>query len=625
MASPQTVRSEVPRRARAVRLCAPEVVVDREADGTIHLRSPHALPPYADKLTERLEHWAREAPDRVFMADRAPDGGWRTITYAQTLERVRRIGESLLRRDLSPDRPIAILSGNDLEHALLGLGANYVGIPYAPISPAYSLISSDFGKLRHIVNLLTPGLVFAADGAQYARAIEAVVPPDVEIAVTRSPLPRRTTSFAELAAGRPSAAVDALHAGVGPNTIAKFLFTSGSTGMPKAVINTQLMWCANQAMIRSALQFFQDEPPVVVDWAPWHHTAGGNHDVGLVLYNGGTLYIDDGKPLPGAIEATVRNLREVAPTWYFTVPKGFEALLPFFRQDAALRENFFSRLKVLWFAGAGIAQHVFDEWKEMARRTCGEDILFLTGLGSTETAPYAFGRMWDAANAANVGLPPPGLDVKLVPMDGKYEARLRGPNITPGYWRDEALTKAAFDADGYYRLGDALKFDDPAMPEKGLLFDGRIAEDFKLATGTWASVGPLRAAFIAHFAPYVKDVVIAGADRDDIAVLVFPDLDACRRLAPDLAGHASPADIVAHDGVRREFRFLLGSFAKQATGSSNRVARALLLDTPPSLDAGEATDKGSLNQRRVLEHRATLVEELYATPTPPRVIAVEER
>ena len=625
MASPQTVRSEVPRRARAVRLCAPEVVVDRAADGTIRLRSPHALPPYADKLTERLEHWAREAPDRVFMADRAPDGGWRTITYAQTLEQVRRIGAALLERDLSPDRPIAILSGNDLEHALLGLGANYVGIPYAPISPAYSLISSDFGKLRHIVNLLTPGLVFAADGAQYARAIEAVVPPDVEIAVTRHPLPRRTMSFAELAAGRPSAAVDALHAGVGPNTIAKFLFTSGSTGMPKAVINTQLMWCANQAMIRSALQFFQDEPPVVVDWAPWHHTAGGNHDVGLVLYNGGTLYIDDGKPLPGAIEATVRNLREVAPTWYFTVPKGFEALLPFFRQDAALRENFFSRLKVLWFAGAGIAQHVFDEWKEMARRTCGEDILFLTGLGSTETAPYAFGRMWDAANAANVGLPPPGLDVKLVPMDGKYEARLRGPNITPGYWRDEALTKAAFDADGYYRLGDALKFDDPAMPEKGLLFDGRIAEDFKLATGTWASVGPLRAAFIAHFAPYVKDVVIAGADRDDIAVLVFPDLDACRRLAPDLAGHASPADIVAHDGVLREFRFLLGSFAKQATGSSNRIVRGLLLDTPPSLDAGEATDKGSLNQRRVLEHRASLVEELYATPAPPRVIAIEER
>ena len=644
MASLQTIRSEAPRRARVVRLCAPEVVVDRDADGTIHLRSPHALPPYADKLTERLEYWAVQAPDRVFMADRPPPhpppqagkeespqagegqgGGWRTITYAQTLEQVRRIGESLLRRDLSPDRPIAILSGNDLEHALLGLGANYVGIPYAPISPAYSLISSDFGKLRHIVNLLTPGLVFAADGAQYARAIDAVVPLDVEVAVTRNPLRRPATSFTELAAGRPSAAVDAMHAAVGPNTIAKFLFTSGSTGSPKAVINTQLMWCANQAMIRSALQFFQDEPPVVVDWAPWHHTAGGNHDVGLVLYNGGTLYIDEGKPLPGAIEATVRNLREVAPTWYFTVPKGYEALLPFFRQDAALRENFFSRLKVLWFAGAGIAQHVFDEWKEMARRTCGEDILFLTGLGSTETAPYAFGRMWDAENAGNVGLPPPGLAVKLVPTDGKYEARLKGPNITPGYWRDAKLTAAAYDEDGYYRLGDALKFDDPAAPEKGLLFDGRIAEDFKLATGTWVSVGPLRSALIVHFAPYMKDVVIAGADRDDIAVLIFPDLDACCRLAPDLAADASAADVVTQDGVHREFRFLLNSFARQSTGSSNRVVRAVLLDTPPALDAGEATDKGSLNQRRVLETRAALVDQLYAIPAPSRVIAIEER
>ena len=425
------------------------------------------------------------------------------------------------------------------------------------------------------------------------------------------------TPFAALDAA-PDAA-DAAHAQVGPDTIAKFLFTSGSTGMPKGVINTQRMWCANQAMIATALQFFIDEPPVIVDWAPWHHTAGGNHDVGLVLHNGGTMYIDGGKPLPGAIEETVRNLREIAPTWYFTVPKGYEALLPFFRADAALRENFFSRLKVLWFAGAGLAQHVFDEWKEMAHRTCGEDILFLTGLGSTETAPYAFGRMWDTENAANIGLPPPGLEVKLVPLDGKYEARLKGPNITPGYWREPKLTAEAYDEEGFYRLGDALNFDDPAIPEKGLLFEGRIAEDFKLATGTWVGVGPLRVAFIAHFAPYVRDVVIAGADRDFIAVLIFPDLDACRRLAPDLKD-ASAAEIVAHESVRREFRFLLNSFARQATGSSNRIVRAILLDTPPSLDVGEATDKGSINQRMVLRHRAALVDELYGAPSA-RVIA----
>ncbi len=386
------------------------------------------------------------------------------------------------------------------------------------------------------------------------------------------------------------------------------------------------MWCSNQAMIASALQFFEDEPPVIVDWAPWHHTAGGNHDVGLVIHNGGTMYIDGGKPLPGVIEETVRNLREIAPTWYFTVPKGYEALLPFFREDAALRENFFSRLKVLWFAGAGLAQHVFDEWKDMANRTCGEDILFLTGLGSTETAPYAFGRMWDTPNATNVGLPPPGLDVKLVPLtDGKYEARLKGPNITPGYWREEKLTAEAYDEEGFYKLGDALRFDDPARPETGLLFEGRIAEDFKLATGTWVNVGPLRVSFIAYCAPFVRDVVIAGANRGYLAVLVFPDLDSCRRIAPELSEHAGAADIVAHESVRSEFRQMLAGFARWSSGSSNRIQRAILCDTPPSLDMGEATDKGSINQRMVLKQRATLVDELYSEEPSARVLAADER
>src|SRR4029077_16778386 len=584
MATRQKVQ-DVAQRVRAVRLCAPEVLVDRHPDGTIYLKSGRMLASYPEKLTDRLVHWARAAPERVFMAEREANG-WRTITYSQTLEKVRRTGAALLTRNLSAERPLVILSGNDLDHALLGLAANYVGIPYAPVSPAYSLISSDFGKLRHIVNLLTPGLVFAGN-AQYARAIEATVPPEAEVIL----------GSIDRLDGDPAAA-DAAHAAVTHDTIAKFLFTSGSTGMPKGVINTQRMWCSNQAMIASALQFFADEPPVIVDWAPWHHTAGGNHDVGLVINNGGTLYIDGGKPLPGAIEETVKNLREIAPSWYFTVPKGYEALLPFFRADASLRENFFSRLRVLWFAGAGLAQHVFDEWKEMAYRSCGEDILFLTGLGSTETAPYAFGRMWDTPNATNIGLPPPGLDVKLVPIaEGKYEARLKGPSITPGYWREPRLTAEAFDEEGFYKLGDALRFDDPARPEKGLLFEGRLAEDFKLATGTWVHVGLLRVALISHFAPFAKDAVIAGADRDFIAALIFPDLDACRRLAPDLPKDASAADIVAHDGVRREFRFLLESFAKQATGSSNRVVRAMLTDTPPSLDGGEATDKGSINQR----------------------------
>src|SRR5947209_2172707 len=612
MGSPQPIRGET-RRVRAVKLCAPEVLVDRRADGAIYLKSGRTLPPYPDKLTDRLVYWAKAAPDRMFMAER--DGSrWRSITYAQTLEKVRHLGAALLARDLSADRPIVILSGNDLGHALLGLAANYVGIPYAPVSPAYSLISSDFGKLRHIVNLLTPGFVYACN-AQYTRAIEATMPREVEVIL----------GSLDHLDGDPAAA-DVAHGKVGPNTIAKFLFTSGSTGMPKGVINTQRMLCSNQAMIASALQFFADEPPVIVDWAPWHHTAGGNHDVGIVLNNGGTLYIDGGKPLPGAVQETVPNLREVARTWYFTVPKGYEALLPFFRDDAALRENFFSRLKVLWFAGAGLAQHVFDEWKEMAYRTCGEDILFLTGLGSTETAPYAFGRMWDTPNAANIGLPPPGLDVKLVPLaDGKYEARLKGPSITPGYWREPQLTAEAFDEEGFYKLGDTLRFDDPARPEKGLLFEGRLAEDFKLATGTWVHVGPLRVAFMARCAPYVKDVVIAGADRDCLTALIFPDLDVCRRFAPDLPADASAAEIIAHESVRSEFRDLLNGFARLATGSSSRIMRAMLMDTPPSLDIGEATDKGSINQRMVLKNRAALVDELYAETPSARVIAIDER
>jgi feruloyl-CoA synthase len=608
---------------RAVRLGRPQVVLDRRADGTIYLRAADALPAYPDKLTERLAYWAERAPDRILFAQRAAGGRWRSVTYAQALTSVRSIGEALLRRDLSTERPIVILSGNDIEHALLGLAANFVGVPYAPISPAYSLVSTDLAKLRHIFDLLTPGLIFAADGTQFARAIESIAPPDAEVVVMRGTVAgRRLTEFSSLLDVRATAAVDSAHARVGSDTIAKFLFTSGSTGMPKAVVNTQRMWCANQAMMRTALAYFEDEPPVIVDWAPWHHTAGGNHNVGLVVDNGGTLYIDEGKPLPGAIEATVRNLREIAPTWYFNVPKGFEALLPYLRSDTQLRRTFFSRLKVLWYAGAGIGQHVFDEIKELAVRTCGERILFLTGLGATETAPYAFGRTWDTEVANNIGLPPPGLDVKLVPAFGKLEARLRGPSIMPGYWRSPALSADAFDDEGFYRLGDAFQFADPDDPQQGLLYEGRIAEDFKLSSGTWVSVASLRAKLIETLAPLARDAVLAGASRDDIAALVFPDVDACRDLAA-LPADASMSDIVSHPAVRDEFRRRLRAHGAASTGSSTRVSRIVLLETPPSLDLGEVTDKGSINQRAVLQHRARLADDLYANPLPPHVIAPE--
>ena len=554
---------------RPVRLGSSDVQVERKPGGAIHLRSPHALEPYPRHLLERLRFWAERAPERTLFAQRA-GSGWRKLTYGEALERARRIGQALLERELSAERPLVVLSGNDIEHGLLHLGGMYAGIPYAPISPAYSLLSSDFAKLRSALELLTPGLVFASDRKTYARAIDALGLPAIH----------------EVPESQPGQEVEEAHERLGPDTIAKFLFTSGSTGRPKAVINTQRMWCANQVMARTALAFVQDEPPVLVEWAPWHHTAGGNKDLGLCIYNGGSLYIDEGKPLPGAIETTVRNLREIAPTFYFNVPKGYEALLPYLRSDETLRRNFFSRIKMLWFAGAGVSQAVFDEYRELSYRTCGEEVLFGTGLGSTETAPYTMGRTWDTTDASNMGVPPPGVDLKLVPVQEKYEARIKGPHITPGYWREPELTRQAFDEDGYYRLGDTFVLD----KEKGLLFRGRLSEDFKLATGTWVQVGELRARLIEHFTPLLRDVVIAGEQRAEPAALVFT------------VGNVPAAELQSR----------LSTFAAQSTGSSNLIRRMLVLEEPPSLDAGEMTDKGSINQRAVLQRRAALVEELYS-------------
>jgi feruloyl-CoA synthase len=571
------------RPTRPVRLGPRDIVVERRADGCVLLRSPHRLGAYPRKMTERLDLWTDKAPDRVFLAQRDTAGGWRTLSYAQARKRARRVGQFLLSRNLGRERPLAVLSGNDIEHALLHLGAMYAGIPYAPISPAYSLQSTDFRKLGYIFDLMTPGLVYASDRSAFGKAIDAVVP-------------RGTEVLYELEESAETPAIDEAHARVTPDTIAKFLFTSGSTGMPKAVINTQRMWCSNQEIIATMFAFFKDEPPVIIDWAPWHHTAAGNHNLGLVLYNGGSYYIDEGRPMPGAIEATVKNLREIASTWYWNVPKGFEALLPYLRSDAELRENFFRRLKILWFAAAPLPQHLFDQMKELAYQTCGETIPFLTGLGSTETAPYAMGRMWETTDASNMGLPPPGIEMKLVPIEGKLEMRLKGASITPGYWRQPELTAAAFDEEGYYRLGDAFAFADPTDPAQGLLFRGRIAEDFKLSSGTFVHVGPLRARFIEHFAPLVRDVVIAGEGRNEVGALIF------------LAGPVN----------RAELRARLKSF--ESSGSSNRITRAMMLEEPPSLDAGEMTDKGSINQRAVLARRAALVEELYRDPPNERVI-----
>ena len=615
------------KHTRAVSIAPADTTVRYGGDGSVYMLSRHRLGVYPNRITERLEHWAERAPDRTFLAQRDARGLWRRVSYAQTLTRVRRLSQALLDRKLSSDRPLIILSGNSIEHALLALAAMFSGVIYAPIAPAYSLQAKEFGTLAQIFERLHPGLVFAAEGAAYERALSRVLPAGVELVVSASSLSSPgalvATPFADLDATPATSAVDEAHAKVGPDTIAKILFTSGSTGHPKGVVNTQRMLCANQEMIRTVMVFLTEEPPVLCDWLPWNHTAGGNHNFGLVLYNGGTLYIDEGRPTPAGIETTVRNLREIAAVAHFTVPRTYEMLMPYLRADAELRERFFSKLKVLFYAAAGLSQRFFDELSQLAVETCGEDILWLTGFGATETAPFALSTGPEGASAGLIGVPAPGMELKLAHVGSKIEARVRGPNITPGYWRDEALTRAAFDEEGFYRLGDAMRFVDANDPKKGLVFDGRLAEDFKLSTGTWVSVGPLRSRVLARAGGYAQDVVIAAPDRDFVGALIVPNLQMCGALCPAVVEEEdTPARILENVRVRERFQTLLDELARESTGSSTFVARAILLDEPPSIDAREITDKGSLNQKAVLQNRSALVDELYAPVASPRVISV---
>jgi feruloyl-CoA synthase len=475
------------------------------------------------------------------------------------------------------------------------------------------------------MKILTPGIVFVSNGLRYRRALESVVDPRIEIVFAEAPLPdRKAIPFDSLASTTATSAVDAAHAAIARDDIAKFLFSSGSTGLPKAVINTHRMLCSNQQMILQGFRFMGEEPPVVVDWMPWNHTAGGNHNTGMTVYNGGTLYIDDGKPTAEGIAATVDNLREIAPTVYFNVPRGYEELLAHFRNDARLRENFFSRVKFMFYAGAGLSQSVWDGYKTMMDETCGERILMATGLGATETSPMALQCTWDCDQSGFIGIPMPGVETKLVPSGTKIEIRVKGPNVTPGYWKEPESTANAFDEEGYFKFGDAVRFVDPTDVNKGFIFDGRLAEDFKLASGTWVSVGPLRNRVMQWFAPYVRDAVIASPDRNFLSMLVVPNLEACRLLAIKLPPNAAPAEVLRHESVTKKFTALLETFAAQATGNSNRVLRAILLDEPPSLDAGEITDKASLNQRAILDRRAALVDEMYAPRPSPRVLCIRE-
>ena len=589
-------------------------------DGVQYLRAEKELADYAQRMSDRLQHWAQTAPDRVFMARREKladgrTGDWIRLTYGQAWASARRIAQGLIDRKLSQERPVAILSENDLEHAQITLGCLVAGVPFVPVSPPYSLVSQDFGKLRHVLKTVPPGLVFAADAARYGKAIHAAVGGDIEVVLTAGNLEgRQTTTFADFAATPATDAVERAMQATGPDTLVKFLFTSGSTKMPKAVINTQRMWCANQVQMAQSMPVLAEQPLVLVDWLPWNHTFGGNHNFGMVVYHGGTLYIDDGKPTPALMGETLRNLREIAPTVYFNVPTGFEAIAHAMKTDDVLRKNLLSRLQMCFYAGAALAQPVWDSLFESQEREIGERIVMGPGLGMTESGPFAIYITNPDVRAGDLGVPTTGMELKLVPVDGKVEVRYRGPNITPGYWRAPAETAAAFDEEGFFCTGDAVKWIDDTNIHLGLKFDGRIAEDFKLATGTFVSVGPLRAQLIAAGAPYIQDGVITGLNMKEVGAMVFPAA-AVRQLA-GLDASAPLSEVLASAPVRAHFQKVVDALARTATGSANRIARLCLLSEPPTIDIGEVTDKGSINQRAVLAHRAATVDALHADTLP---------
>ena len=598
-------------------------IVSTSGDAT-YLQAENDLEAYGVRLTDRLEYWAQHRPDRTWMARRdAVTKEWIHISYAEAWDKAQRIGQSFLDMGLSVDRPVAILSENSLEHALIAIGAMTVGIPYCSVSSAYSLLSQDFEKLKHIFATITPGFVYASDWDKYSKAINTVAQSDVVIATNNiavQAINTRSNSknhvkfddlFANTANDRVSHAMQA----TGPETIVKFLFTSGSTKLPKGVINTQKMICANVQQISQSIPAMAEDPLVLVDWTPWNHTFGGNHDFNLILHHGGTMYIDDGKPVPALIGETLRNLREISPTMYLNVPTGFEYVAAAMKADdedgRQLRKSLLSRCRMFFYAGASLAQPIWDSLFESAEKEIGQRIVMTTGLGMTESSPFGLFVTNPNVKSGDLGLPCSGLTLKLVPSGDKVEVRYKGPNITPGYWRNPEATTESFDEEGFFSTGDAVKWIDESNIHLGLRFDGRIAEDFKLSTGTFVSVGPMRAKITAAGAPYIQDVVITGLNEKEVGALIIPALIPCRK-ALGLPDSASMGDIAQHAKMQSAMAAMITELAKSATGSASRVARAIVLTEPPSIDKGEITDKGSINQRAVLKERADLVSALYA-------------
>ncbi len=590
---------------RATGLFAPCTVIRRDTSDGMVLTSGLAPAHSPDTVIGMLDEAARAVPDRTFLAER--DGtDWRRIGYGEAAAAVGHIGRNLLARGLTPDRPLAILSDNAINHALLSLGAMAASVPVAQISPAYSRFA-DLAKLDHIFAALTPGLVYANDAAAFGPALALAARLGIATATD--------ADFAAL--GSPSSG--ALPT-IGPDTVAKVLFTSGSTNLPKGVITTHRMMCSNQEALAQIWPFLGHEPPVMVDWLPWNHVFGGSFITNFVLRHRGSLHIDAGRPVAPLIDKTLQNLREIAPTVYCNVPRGFDLLVRALDQDDDLARRFFSRLRFVFSAGAALPDNLWQRLTALAERHAGKPVPIISGWGATETAPCVTAIHFDGAGSGNIGVPVPGAELKFTASGDRWEMRVRGPMVTPGYWRRPDLTAAAFDEDGFYRIGDAGKLADPDDPARGILFDGRVVEDFKLSSGTWVNVGKLRLAAIAAASPAIEDAVVTGHDRGEIGLLLFPSLAGCRRLCE--APQASLVDLVAHPALHDHLRTTLARLGQDG-GSSTRVARALLQVEPPSAERAEITDKGYLNQRVILTGRAAAVDHLYAEPPASDVITIK--
>ncbi len=592
-------------RPTPIELAPAEVDVERRGDGTLVLTSRHALPPYPRHLGDVLLAQAERAPERDFLIERRADGSLRRVTYAAAADAMRAIGAALTARGLDEERPVLVLSENAIDHALLALGAMYAGVPIAPVSPAYSLQSLDHGRLHAIRALVTPGLVYASDGRRYARALDALGVAEADVVTSDG---SRGEAFSTLLATPPSDLAGARFERQTPDAVAKILFTSGSTGEPKGVLNTQRMLSSNQAAIARVWPFLRARPPRVVDWLPWSHTFGGNHNLNMVLFHGGTLLVDEGRPTPELVDKTIANLEALPPTLYFNVPRGFDVLVPRLEADPRLAEHFFRDLDVIFYAAASLPPALWDRLAALSIRFRGERVAMLSAWGSTETAPMATTVHFFLDRAGVIGLPAPGTAIKLAPLDDKLELRVKGPNVTPGYFRRPELLAASLDDEGFFRMGDAGKLLDDARPELGIAFDGRLAEDFKLRSATWVRVGAVRQALVSACAPLVQDAVITGHDRDDVGALLILDVTSARAIAG--AEEASHAELATTAAVATTLRAALDRF-NVARGESGRIARAVVLTTPLGIDAGEITDKGYVNQRAVLAHRADAVEHLY--------------